>query len=87
MTKNTPEAMEEVVEVRLQELIRCARKCSVVTEVEILPDGIEITVKNVVPTSLLRAAVSLQDCYPDGGVYVVSRKGMLVLCVYYKNED
>ena len=86
MTKNTPEAMQEDVEVRLQELIRCARKSPVVSEVEILPDGIEITVKDLVPTSLMRAAVSLQDCYPDGGVYVVSRKGRLVVCVYYKNE-
>ena len=85
MTKNAPKATEKVVENRLQELLRCARK-SGAKEVKILPDGIEITVNSMVNTQLMRAAVSLQSCYPDGGVYVTSRLDKLVLCIYYKQE-
>ena len=81
MSQNT----SKVVENRLQELLRCAHK-SAAKEVKILPDGIEITLNSMVPTALMRAAVSLQSCYPDGGVYVASRLDKLVLCLYYKQE-
>ena len=81
MTKNT----NKVFENRLQELLRCARK-SGAEEVKILPDGIEITVNSMVNTQLMRAAVYLHNCYPHGGVYVTSRMGKLVLCIYYKPE-
>jgi len=40
----------------------------------------------VVTTPLMRAAVSLQECYPEGGVYASSLMNKLVLCVYYKME-
>ena len=80
MTKNT-----QLAENRLQELLRCARTCAA-SEIKLLPDGIEITLDSLLPTPLMRAAVSLQECYPDGGVYVASRVGALVLCVYYKME-
>ena len=85
MTKNAPKAMEKVVENGLQELLRCARK-SGAKEVKILPDGIEITVNSMVNTQLMRAAVYVHNCYPDGGVYLTSRMGKLVLCLYYKPE-
>lgn len=80
MTKNT-----QLAEKRLQELLRCARTCAA-KEIKLLPGGIEITVDSLITTPLMRAAVSLQECYPDGGVYVASRVGALVLCVYYKME-
>ena len=85
MTKNNPEAVK-LVEQRVQELIRCARMCAE-SEIKMFSDGIEITVNGIITTPLMRAAVSLQECYPDGGVYVVSRLGVLMLCVYYKMED
>ena len=81
MTKHT----SKVAENRLQELLRCAHK-SAAKEVKILPDGIEITLNSMVPTILMRAAVFYQNCYPEGGVYVTSRMGKLVLCIYYKQE-
>jgi len=80
MVKNT-----QLAENRLQELLRCARICAS-CEIKLLPGGIEITVDSLIATPLIRAAVSLQDCYPDGGVYVVSRLNKLVLCVYYEME-
>ena len=83
MTKNNPEALN-LVESRLQELIRCARM-SAVSEIKVFNDGIEITIDGLITTPVMRAAVSLQECYPDGGVYVASRFGVLVLCVYYKS--
>ena len=86
MAKNTPEALQELAENRLQELLRCARICEA-SEIKLLPGGIEITVDRVVTTPLMRAAVSLQECYPDGGVYAASLLNKLVLCVYYKMED
>jgi len=82
---NTPEALQKIAESRLQELIRCAH-LSTTSEIKIHRGGIEITVDGLVTTPLMRAAVSLQECYPDGGVYVASDEGMLVLCVYYKSE-
>ena len=85
MTKNTPGALN-LVESRLQELIRCARMCAE-SEIKMFPDGIEITIDGLITTHVMRAAVSLQECYPEGGVYVASRLGVLVLCVYYKMED
>ena len=86
MTKNNiPEALEKIVENRLHELLRCARTCAA-SEVKLLPGGIEITVDSLITTPLMRAAVCLQECYPEGGVYVASRVGALVLCVYYKME-
>ena len=81
MTKNTSKVFEN----RLQELLRCARK-SGAKEVKILPDGIEITVNSMVNTPLMRAAVYVHNCYPDGGVYVTSRMGELVLCIFYEPE-
>lgn len=81
MTKNKSKVFEN----RLQELLRCARK-SGAKEVKILPDGIEITVNSMVNTQLMRAAVYVHNCYPDGGVYVTSRLDKLVLCIYYKPE-
>ena len=81
MVKNT-----KLAETRLQELLRCARICEA-SEIKLLPGGIEITVDRVVTTPLMRAAVSLQECYPDGGVYVASRLNTLVLCVYYKRSE
>jgi hypothetical protein len=86
MTKNTPEVIQELVENRLQELLRCARICEA-SEIKLLPGGIEITVDRVVTTPLMRAAVSLQECYPDGGVYAASLLNKLVLCVYYKMDE
>ena len=88
MTKNTPEEMQELVETRLQELIRCAH-ISAATDIKLLPGGIEITVDGIVTTPLIRTAISLQECYPDGGIYVTvaSRLGKLVLGVYYIMED
>jgi len=86
MTKNNPETLQELVETRLQELIRCALT-SAANEIKLLPGGIEITVDGLVTTPLMRTAISLQECYPDGGVYVASRVGALVLCVYYKMDD
>ena len=80
MTKNT-----ELAENRLRKLIRCARDCGA-SEIKLLPEGIEITIDFLITTRLIRAAVSLQECYPDGGVYVASRVGALVICVYYKME-
>ena len=78
------EEMKKIAESRLQKLIWHAN-VSKATEIKIHPDGIEITVSGMVPTTLMRAAVSLHDCYPDGGVYVASYMGMLVLSVYYKS--
>ena len=86
MTKNTPEALHKIVDTRLQELLRCARTCAA-SEIKLLPGGIEITVDGLLTTPLLRAAVSLQECYPDGGVYVASLLNRLVLCVYYKMDE
>ena len=87
MTKNnTPEAFQKIVETRMQELLRCARICEA-SEIKLLPGGIEITVDRVVTTPLMRAAVSLQECYPDGGVYAASLLNKLVLCVYYKMSE
>ena len=77
--------INKLAEKRLQELLRCARTCAA-SEVKLLPGGIEITVDSLITTPLMRAAVSLQECYPEGGVYVASRVGALVLCVYYKME-
>ena len=86
MTKNIPETLQELAENRLQELLRCARICGA-SEIKLLPGGIEITVDRVVTTPLMRAAVSLQECYPDGGVYAASLLNKLVLCVYYKMDE
>ena len=88
MTKTTTEEMQELVETRLQELIRCAH-ISAATDIKLLPGGIEITVDGIVTAPLIRTAISLQECYPDGGIYVAvaSRLGTLMLCVYYKTED
>jgi hypothetical protein len=86
MTKNTPEVIQELVENRLQELLRCARICGA-SEIKLLHGGIEITVDRVITTPLMRAAVSLQECYPEGGVYAASLLNKLVICVYYKMED
>ncbi len=86
MTKNTPEALQKIAENRMQELLRCARICGA-SEIKLLPGGIEITVDRMVTTPLMRAAVSLQECYPEGGVYTSSLMNKLVLCVYYKMED
>ena len=83
---NTPEAFQKIVENRLQELLRCARICGA-SEIKLLPGGIEITADGVITTPLMRAAVSLQDCYPDGGVYAASLLNKLVLCVYYKMSE
>ena len=82
---NTPEVLEKIVETRLLELLRCARTCAV-SEIKLLPGGIEITLDSLITTPLMRAAVCLHECYPEGGVYVASRVGALVLCVYYKME-
>ena len=87
MTKNnTPEAFQKIVETRMQELLRCARICGA-REITLLPGGIEITVDRVVTTPLMRAAVSLQECYPNGGVYAASLLNKLVICVYYKMDE
>ncbi len=86
MTKNTSEVIQELVEKRLQELLRCARICGA-SEIKLLPSGIEITVDRVITTPLMRAAVSLQECYADGGVYASSLLNKLVLCVYYKMDE
>lgn len=77
-----------LAETRLQELIRCAH-INAATEINNHPDGIEITVDGIVTTPLIRTAISLHECYPDGGIYVTvaSRLGTLMLCVYYKTED
>ena len=80
MTKNS-----QLAENRLQKLLCCARDCGA-SEIKLLPGGIEIIIDCLITTRLIRAAVSLQECYPDGGVYVTSRVGALVLCVYYKME-
>ena len=85
MATNAYKASKEVVDKRIRELLWCARG-SGATEVKFLPDGIEITVNNLIPSALMRAAVSLQDCFPNGGAYVVSREGRLVLCVYRYKE-
>jgi len=85
MTKNTHEASKELTEARLQELLCCARICGA-SEIKLLPGGIEITVDRVVTTPVIQAAVSLQECYPEGGVYASSLMNKLVLCVYYKME-
>jgi hypothetical protein len=82
---NTPEALQKIAECRLQKLIWYAHM-NKASEIKIHRGGIEITVGGLVTTPLMRAAVSLQECYPDGGVYVASDEGMLVLCVYYKSE-
>ena len=84
MTKN-----DQLVEARLQELLQRARNSRICKTIEIrqLTSGIEITVDGLVTTPLLRAAISLQECYPKGGVYVASRMGRLVLCIYYELED
>ena len=82
---NTPEALQKIAASRLQKLIWYAHM-STASEIKIHRGGIEITVDGLVTTPLMRAAVSLQECYPDGGVYVASDEGMLVLCVYYKSE-
>jgi hypothetical protein len=84
MTKN-----DQLVEARLQELLQRACNSSIYKTIEIkqLTSGIEITVDGLVTTAVLRAAVSLQECYPKGGVYVASRMGRLVLCIYYEMED
>ena len=84
---NTPEAFQKIVETRMQELLRCARLCGA-SEIKLLPAGIEITVDgHVITTPLMRAAVSLQECYPDGGVIAASLLNKLVLCVYYKMAE
>jgi hypothetical protein len=80
MTVNT-----KLVENCLLELLHCARNDEA-SEIKILPGGIEITVDILISTPLMRAALSLHECYPEGGVYVTSRAGALVLCVYYKME-
>ena len=82
---NNTEEMTKIVKNRLQELIWYAH-LSKAREIKSHRGGIEITVDGLVTTPLMRAAVSLQECYPDGGVYVASDEGMLVLCVYYKSE-
>jgi len=85
MTENTSKVSQKIVEARLHELLRRARM-SGVNEINLHPCGIEIIVDGIVTTPLMRAAVSLQECYhPDGGVYVASFLNRLVLCVYYKN--
>ena len=86
MAKNNPEALQKIVENRLQELLRCARICGA-NKIKLLPGGIKITVDGLITTPLMRAAVSLQECYPDGGVYVASLLDRLVLCVYYKRSE
>ena len=83
---NNIEEMQKLAENHLQELIRCAH-LSTTSEIKIHPDGVEITVDHMVTTPLMRAAVSLHECYPDGGVYVVIHGGRLLLHVYYKFED
>ena len=89
MTKNTPEALKKIAENRLQELLHCVRNSRIckTVEINIVPSGIEITVDGLITTPVMQAAVSLQECYPGGGVYVASRLGRLVLCVYYTMED
>lgn len=77
--------MAKLAEHRLQELIRCARM-STDSEIKVFNDGIEITIDGLITTPVMRAAVSLQECYPDGGVYVALRLGVPVLCVYYKKD-
>ena len=86
MVKNDYELIQELAENRLQELLQCARICGA-SEIKLLPGGIEITVDGLITTPIMRAAVSLQECYPDGGVYVASRLNTLVLCVYYKRSE
>ena len=86
MKENTSKMSQKIVETRLQELLQCARICGA-SEIKLLPGGIEITVDGLVTTPIMRAAVSLQECYPDGGVYVASRLNTLVLCVYYKRSE
>ena len=86
MTKNHPEHVKEIAETRLQELLQCARICGA-SEIKLLPGGIKITVDGMVTTPLMRAAVSLHECYTDGGVYVASLLDRLVLCVYYKRSE
>ena len=81
MTKNT-----QLAETRLHELLRCARTCAA-SEIKLLPGGIEITVDSLITTPLMRAAVFLHECYPEGGVYVASLLNKLVLCVYYKRSE
>ena len=84
MKENTTKVSQKIVDARLHELLRCARM-SGVNEIKLLPCGIEIIMDGIVTTPLMRAAVSLQECYhPDGGVYVTSFLDRLVLCVYYK---
>ncbi len=78
------EEMKKIAESRLQKLIWHANVSKAI-EIKIRHYGVEITVSGMVPTTLMRAAVSLHDCYPDGGVYVVSCMDKLVLCVYYKS--
>lgn len=80
MTKNT-----QLAEKRLQELLRCARTCAA-KEIKLLPGGIEIILDSLVPTPLMRAAVSLHECYPDGGVYTTYQARSLILCVYYMED-
>ena len=89
MAKNTPEVLQELTETRLQELLQRVRNSRICKTIEIrqLPSGIEITVDGLITTPVMRAAVSLQECYPRGGVYVASRMGRLVLCIYYEMED
>ena len=87
MTKNnTPEALQKIAENRLQELLRCARICGP-SEIRLPSGGIAITMEGLLPTPLIRAAVSLQECYPEGGVYVASPLNRLVLYVYYKRSE
>ncbi len=86
MKENTAKVSQKTVEARLHELLQCARTPGV-SEIKLLPGGIKITTEGIVTTPLMRAAVSLQECYPDGGVYVASSLNKLVLCVYYKMED
>lgn len=81
MVKNT-----QLAENRLHELLRRART-SGAKEIKLDPCGIEITMDGIVTTPLMRAAVSLQECYPNGGVYVASLLDRLVLCVYYKRSE
>jgi hypothetical protein len=80
MVKNT-----KLAETRLHELLRCARTCAA-KEIKLLPGGIEIILDSLLPTPLIRAAVSLQECYPDGGVYVTYLARSLILCVYYMED-
>lgn len=82
---NNPESLEKIAECRLKKLIWYAH-ISKAREIKIHRGGIEIIVDGLVTTPLMHAAVSLRECYPDGGVYVASVMGMLVLCVYYKSE-